>query len=77
MFKNLSTHSKATPSSIKRAGKANTFALLCCLAKAANTEDWEKAQSAHLSIGKKEQKADVLKKKLRMNLPRNSQNTRR
>ncbi len=38
-------------------------------AKAANSEDWEKAKLAQLSICKKEQKADVLKKKLRMNLP--------
>ena len=38
-------------------------------AKAANSQDWEKAQIAHIYIGKKEQKADVLKKKLRMNLP--------
>jgi hypothetical protein len=38
-------------------------------AKAANAEDWEKAQAAQISIGKKENKADKLKKKLRMNLP--------
>jgi predicted phosphate transport protein (TIGR00153 family) len=38
-------------------------------AKAAKSKDWEKAQLAQVSIGKKEQKADVLKKKLRMNLP--------
>ena len=38
-------------------------------AKAANSEDWEKAKLSHISIGKKEQKADELKKKLRMNLP--------
>ena len=38
-------------------------------AKAAKAEDWEKAEITHISIGKREQKADVLKKKLRMNLP--------
>ena len=38
-------------------------------AKAARAEDWEKAEITHISIGKREQKADVLKKKLRMNLP--------
>ena len=31
--------------------------------------DWEKAQLAQASISKKENKADALKKKLRMNLP--------
>ena len=38
-------------------------------AKAAKAEDWEKAEITHISIGKREHKADVLKKKLRMNLP--------
>ena len=38
-------------------------------AKAAKAEDWEKAKITHISIGKREHKADVLKKKLRMNLP--------
>ena len=38
-------------------------------AKAAKAEDWEKAEITHISIGKREQKADVLKKILRMNLP--------
>ena len=38
-------------------------------AKAANLMDWEKAQLAQTSISKKENKADALKKKLRMNLP--------
>jgi hypothetical protein len=38
-------------------------------AKAANVMDWEKAQLAQTSISKKENKADALKKKLRMNLP--------
>ena len=38
-------------------------------AKAAKSEDWEKAQEAQVSIGNKEKKADQLKKKLRMNLP--------
>jgi hypothetical protein len=56
----LQQHMKQVHSCLKEFG---------VFAKAANTEDWEKAQSAHLSIGKKEQKADVLKKKLRMNLP--------
>ena len=38
-------------------------------AKAVKAEDWEKAEITHISIGKREHKADVLKKKLRMNLP--------
>jgi hypothetical protein len=38
-------------------------------AKAANVMDWEKAQLAQVSISNKENKADALKKKLRMNLP--------
>jgi len=38
-------------------------------AKAAAKEDWEKAESIRQSINKKENKADKLKKKLRMNLP--------
>ena len=38
-------------------------------AKATKAEDWEKAEITHISIGKREHKADVLKKKLRMNLP--------
>ena len=38
-------------------------------AKAAKAEDWEKAEITHISIGKRGHKADVLKKKLRMNLP--------
>jgi hypothetical protein len=38
-------------------------------AKAANAEDWDKAQTAQISISDKEHKADKLKKKLRMNLP--------
>jgi predicted phosphate transport protein (TIGR00153 family) len=38
-------------------------------ARAAKSEDWDKAQEAQVSIGNKEQKADKLKKKLRMNLP--------
>ena len=38
-------------------------------AMAAKSKDWEKAEITHISIGKREQKADVLKKKLRMNLP--------
>ena len=38
-------------------------------AKAANAQDWEKAETVHISINNKEEKADKLKKKLRMNLP--------
>ena len=38
-------------------------------AKAANAQDWDKAETVHISINKKEEKADKLKKKLRMNLP--------
>ena len=38
-------------------------------AKAANTQDWEKAETVCISINNKEEKADKLKKKLRMNLP--------
>ena len=56
----LQQHMKQVHSCIKEFG---------IFAKAANSEDWEKAKLVQLSIGKKEQKADVLKKKLRMNLP--------
>jgi predicted phosphate transport protein (TIGR00153 family) len=56
----LQQHMKQVHSCIKEFG---------VFANAANSEDWEKAKLAKLSIGKKEQKADVLKKKLRMNLP--------
>jgi len=38
-------------------------------AKAANDQDWEKAETVHILINNKEEKADKLKKKLRMNLP--------
>ena len=38
-------------------------------AKAANAQDWDKATTLCLSINNKEEKADKLKKKLRMNLP--------
>ena len=38
-------------------------------AKAANAQDWEKAETVHISINNREEKADKLKKKLRMNLP--------
>ena len=38
-------------------------------AKAADAQDWEKAETICISINKKEEKADKLKKKLRMNLP--------
>ena len=38
-------------------------------AKAANAQDWDKAEIIRISINKKEEKADKLKKKLRMNLP--------
>jgi len=38
-------------------------------AKAANAQDWEKAETVCISINNKEEKADKLKKKLRMNLP--------
>jgi len=56
----LQQHMKQVHSCIKEFG---------VFANAANSEYWEKAKLAKLSIGKKEQKADVLKKKLRMNLP--------
>jgi uncharacterized protein len=56
----LQQHMKQVHSCIKEFG---------VFANAANSEDWEKAKLAKLSMGKKEQKADVLKKKLRMNLP--------
>jgi len=38
-------------------------------AKAANAQDWEKAETVSISIKNREEKADKLKKKLRMNLP--------
>ena len=38
-------------------------------AKAANAHDWEKAETIRTSINNKEEKADKLKKKLRLNLP--------
>ena len=38
-------------------------------AKATKAQDWDKAETIHISINNKEQKADILKKKLRMNLP--------
>jgi len=38
-------------------------------AKAANDQDWDKAKTLGLLINNKEEKADKLKKKLRMNLP--------
>ena len=38
-------------------------------ANAANAQDWDKADTIRISINKKEEKADKLKKKLRMNLP--------
>ena len=38
-------------------------------AKAANAQDWGKAETVCISINNKEEKADKLKKKLRMNLP--------
>ena len=38
-------------------------------AKAANAQDWEKAETVCISIQNREEKADKLKKKLRMNLP--------
>jgi len=44
----------------------NDFAVF---AEAANAQDWEKAETVHISINNKEEKADKLKKKLRMNLP--------
>ena len=56
----LQQHMKQVHSCLKEFG---------VFAKAANAEDWEKAQAAQISIGKKENKADKLKKKLRMNLP--------
>ena len=56
----LQKHMKQVHSCLKEFG---------VFAKAAKAEDWEKAQLSHISIGKKKQKADVLKKKLRMNLP--------
>jgi hypothetical protein len=56
----LQKHMKQAHSCLKEFG---------VFADAANSEDWEKAQLSQISISKKEQKADVLKKKLRMNLP--------
>jgi len=56
----LQQHMKQVHSCIKEFG---------VFAKAAKSEDWDKAQVAQISIGNKEQKADKLKKKLRMNLP--------
>ena len=56
----LQKHMKQVHSCIKEFG---------VFAKAAQSEDWDKAQEARVSIGNKEQKADKLKKKLRMNLP--------
>ena len=56
----LQKHMKQVHSCIKEFG---------VFAKAAKSEDWEKAQEAQVSIGNKEKKADQLKKKLRMNLP--------
>jgi len=38
-------------------------------AKAANAQDWDTAETVCISINNKEEKADKLKKKLRMNLP--------
>jgi hypothetical protein len=38
-------------------------------AKATNAQDWDKATTLAVSINNKEEKADKLKKKLRMNLP--------
>jgi predicted phosphate transport protein (TIGR00153 family) len=56
----LQKHMKQAHSCVKEFG---------VFAKAANSEDWENAKLSHISFGKLEQKADVLKKKLRMNLP--------
>ena len=56
----LQQHMKQVHSCIKEFG---------VFAKAANVMDWEKAQLAQVSISNKENKADALKKKLRMNLP--------
>ena len=50
-------------------GTLVVFVLKAPPAKAANAEDWDKAQTAQISISDKEHKADKLKKKLRMNLP--------
>ncbi len=56
----LQQHMKKVHSCLKEFG---------VFAKAANAENWEKAQAAQISIAHKEHKADKLKKKLRMNLP--------
>lgn len=56
----LQQHMKKVHSCLKEFG---------VFAKAANVENWEKAQAAQISIAHKEYKADKLKKKLRMNLP--------
>ena len=56
----LQQHMKKVHSCLKEFG---------VFAKAANVENWEKAQAAQISIAHKEHKADKLKKKLRMNLP--------
>ena len=56
----LQKHMKQVHSCIKEFG---------VFAQASKSKDWERAQLAQLSISKKENKADQLKKKLRMNLP--------
>ena len=56
----LQKHMKKVPSCLK---DFDVFA------KATKAQDWDKAETIHISINNKEQKADKLKKKLRMNLP--------
>ena len=59
-IKPLQKHMKQVHSCLKDFG---------VFAKAANDQDWDKAKTFGLSINNKEEKADKLKKKLRMNLP--------
>jgi len=56
----LQKHMKQVNSCIKEFG---------VFAKFAQSNDWVKAEASHNIIGKREHKADELKKKLRMNLP--------
>ena len=56
----LQKHMKQVHSCLK---DFNAFATV------ADAQDWEKAETICISINKKEEKADKLKKKLRMNLP--------
>ena len=59
-IKPLQKHMKQVHSCLKDFG---------VFAKSANAQDWDKATILAVSINNKEEKADKLKKKLRMNLP--------